>query len=85
MDRGVLFPFMSPVRLRLAELRADRNMSKAGLAKASGVRRATIIELEKGRPTRVALDVLERLAKALEVEPGELLTTAKLPAGRKGK
>ena len=69
--RGVPFPYMSPVIVRIAELRGD--MSQAELARRAGVRRATIAELEAGKSTRVSLEVLERLADALGVEPGELL------------
>jgi DNA-binding Xre family transcriptional regulator len=69
----VLFPDVSPTRVRLQELREKAELSKAALAELSGVRRATIIEIENGTATRVSLKVLDKLASALGVQPGELL------------
>lgn len=62
---------MSPIRFRLADLRGE--MSQSELARRAGVRRATIVEMEGGKASRVSLEVLERIADALGVEPGELL------------
>lgn len=45
---------------------------RATLGRAQ-VRHAAISELESGKRQRVNLDILERLALALGVEPGELL------------
>lgn len=58
--------------MRLKRLRAERKMSQANLAKASGVSREYIARLELGQqdPT---LGTLTKLAKALKVKVGELL------------
>lgn len=58
--------------MRLKRLRAERQMSQAGLAKASGVSREYIARLELGRqdPT---LGTMQKLAKALKVTVGELV------------
>jgi transcriptional regulator with XRE-family HTH domain len=64
---------MSPVRVRLKELRESRGLTQVQLAEQAGVRRAAISEIESGHRQRIELDMLERLADALEVEPGELI------------
>ena len=58
--------------MRLKRLRADREMSQADLAKASGVSREYIARLELGQqdPT---LGTLQKLARALKVKVGELV------------
>lgn len=64
---------MTPVSLRIQELREAKSLSQNQLAKLSGVRQATISEIEAGKTRRVAFDVLERLAVALGVDPGFLV------------
>jgi transcriptional regulator with XRE-family HTH domain len=56
---------------RLKRWRAERQMSQAALAKASGVSREYIARLELGLqdPT---LGTVQKLAKALKVRVGEL-------------
>jgi len=68
---------MSPVRLRLKELRQAAHLTQAQLAKKVGVRQATINDLENDKSRRIELDLLERLAAALGVEPGALLIREK--------
>lgn len=63
---------MSPVRIRLRELREAQGLTQQALAERTGVRQATVSQIESGT-SRVDLDVLERLADALGKEPGELL------------
>jgi transcriptional regulator with XRE-family HTH domain len=57
---------------RLQQLRAEREMSQADLAKASGVSREYIARLELGQqdPT---LGTMRKLAKALKVKVGKLV------------
>ena len=64
---------MTPVILRVKELRLAKGLSQAALAEAAGVRQATLSAIENEQTRRVDLDVLERLAKALEVDPGFLI------------
>lgn len=55
----------------LARVRGERSLTAQELSKGSGVPRSTIIGLEEG--SRKAQQVtIDRLAKALGVEPGEL-------------
>lgn len=64
---------MTSLRLRIRELRESRGLSQDALATAAGVRQATISELERRRGGKVDLDVLERIARVLDVAPGELI------------
>lgn len=68
---------MSPIRLRLAELREERGLSQQALGELAGVRQATISELESGKKQRLDFRILERLAVALRVEPGQLIERTK--------
>jgi transcriptional regulator with XRE-family HTH domain len=58
--------------MRLKRLRAERNMSQAALAKASGVSREYIARLELGQQDST-LGTLQKLAKALKIKVGELV------------
>jgi transcriptional regulator with XRE-family HTH domain len=59
---------------QLRRLREVRGLSRRQLARKSGVRRRTIAAIERGRYTP-ALDELDAIAKAVDVEP-ETLTPA---------
>lgn len=64
---------MTPITLRLEQLRRARGWSQAELARRASVRQATVSHLESGSALNVNLPVLEKLAAALEVDPGYLL------------
>jgi transcriptional regulator with XRE-family HTH domain len=64
---------MTPIAINLATLRHARGLSQAMLGKRARVRQATISGLETGRIRRVDLDILDRLATVLKVEPAELI------------
>ena len=66
---------MSSTRLRIRTLRERAGLTQAQLADRAGVRQATISELESGKDRRL-LEVIDKLARALKVEPGELLERA---------
>ena len=68
---------MTPVVLRIKALRQARGLTQAELADKIGVRRATIADLENGAARQDTLDLIERLCKALAVEPGELIVREK--------
>ncbi len=74
---------MTPLRFRIKELREARGLSQAALAEHVGVRQATINDLENGHSRQDTLALLEKLAHALGVEPGELFE--RRPPGKKGK
>ncbi len=67
------------IAANVRRLRADRGLSAAGLARASGVARATLAELEAGRgnPT---VETLYGLASVLGVTLAELLVETDAPA-----
>jgi transcriptional regulator with XRE-family HTH domain len=60
---------------RLSEIRASRGISQAWLAKLVGVTPGAIQAYERGR-SRLTVDRLEELARALKCEPAELLKPA---------
>lgn len=62
---------MEPDVEKLKELRRRRVMSISDLSNASGVHRNTIHRIEQGKPAYTS--TIRRLAKALEVEPAELI------------
>jgi transcriptional regulator with XRE-family HTH domain len=66
------------IAANVRRLRAARGLSAAGLARASGVARATLAELEAGRgnPT---VDTLYGIASVLGVTLAELLVEAEAP------
>lgn len=63
---------MSPVRLRLRELREAAGLTQAALADRAGLRQATINDLEH-HSQRIEYRILDALCKALRCEPGDLL------------
>jgi transcriptional regulator with XRE-family HTH domain len=67
------------IAANVRRLRAGRGLSAAGLARASGVARATLAELEAGRgnPT---VETLYGLASVLGVTLADLLVEAEAPA-----
>ena len=68
---------MTPIRLRVEELREAAGLSQTELAERANIRRATLIDIEKGRTTGVDFAVLERLANALGVDAAMLVVHTK--------
>ena len=56
---------------RLQELRRRRVMSISDLSEVSGVHRNTIHRIERGKPAYTS--TIRKLARALEVDPAELV------------
>jgi len=75
---------MSPVTLRIHELRQLKGWSQAELAERAGVARATINRLELRSPRQLDTRAVDAIALALDVEPGYLLVWSRptLPAAR---
>ena len=63
---------MTPLKLRLAELRKRRGWSQAELGRRAGVNSSVVSRAERGE-TDLSLSTLEKLAKALGVNPRSLL------------
>ena len=68
---------MSPIYLRVKELREAKGWTQVDLSERSGVRRPTISAIENQQTSGVDFDVLERLADALGVDPALLIARAR--------
>jgi len=64
---------MTPITLRIEELRKARGWSQSELARQSGVPQPTISRIESRQTSAVDFAVLEKLAKALQCDPGYLI------------
>jgi transcriptional regulator with XRE-family HTH domain len=64
---------VTPITVRLRELRERRGLSQQGLAELAGVQQTAISELESGHNQRLDHGILQRLARALDVELTELV------------
>ena len=64
---------MSPLTLRIRELREALGWSQAELGRRASVRQATISAIENEQTKGVDFEVLERLADALGVDPAFLI------------
>jgi len=64
---------MSPIAIRLKDIREAKKLSQGELAALADTRQGTISLLESGKTRRIDLDLLERIAEALDVEPADLL------------
>ena len=77
--------FVTPVRLRLRDLRAAKGFTQEELASIAQVRQATISQLESDGSAGVSFAVLERLANALGVEPADLIERTPKQPRKRGK
>lgn len=64
---------MTPVRLRVRELRTAKGWTQEQLADKSGVNQGTISKIETGKTGGIEFDNLERLANALGVNAAFLV------------
>jgi putative transcriptional regulator len=62
------------VRLRIADLLEEREMTQTELARASGISLVTINAMASSEraPKQIQLESIDKLCEALGVEPGEL-------------
>lgn len=65
------------VRLNLKQWRNFRGLSQSELSERAGVRKASIVAIEKGQAKSVSFDLIERLCRALDVHPSQLWTDEK--------
>ena len=76
VDRGNGLPYlleMTPVGLRVRELREAKGLTQEELAAKAEVRRATLSAIENSQTKGVDFDTLDRIARVLGVEPGFLI------------
>ncbi len=64
---------VTPISVRLRELREVKGWSQAELARRSGVNQAVISRLESSETQSIKFPNLEKLAKALGCDPGYLI------------
>ena len=65
---------MSPIALRIRELRERKDWSQAELARRAGVNSSVVNRAERGE-TDITMSTLEKLAKALGVSPRSLIVS----------
>lgn len=58
---------------KLKTIRKARNMSQAELAEKSGVSRATIANIERGKQVELLVGTVSKLANALDVSISEVI------------
>ena len=63
---------VTPIRLRVREIREAQGLSQAALAERAGIRPATLSAIETGQTKGIDFDTLERLARALNI-PAQVL------------
>ena len=64
---------VTPIMVRIEELRTARNWSQAELARRAAVPQATVSRIEARKTAGISFDTLEKLAKALGCDPGYLI------------
>ena len=64
---------MTPIVVRVKELRTAQGLTQKELAERAKIRQATVSKLESGRAKAIDLEVLEKLARALGCDPGYLI------------
>lgn len=64
---------MTPIVLRVRELREAKGWSQQRLSQKAGIRRATLSAIENNQTTGVDFETLEKLAEALGCDPGYLI------------
>jgi DNA-binding Xre family transcriptional regulator len=66
-----------PIKLRVGEVARQQGLTIKALAARAGIAYNTAHSLATGRATRIDLDTLDRIATALDVEPGSLFVRAR--------
>ena len=64
---------MSPIAIKLRELREQRGWTQQELCERSRVGRITVSRIENGHTKGIDFETLEKLAKALDVHPAVLI------------
>lgn len=64
---------MSPITIRIEELRKARGWSQRELSRQSGVRQATLSAIESGTTTGIDFGTLEQLADTFDIDAALLI------------
>jgi transcriptional regulator with XRE-family HTH domain len=76
---------MSPIQLRVRELRLARDLTQVQLAAMCGMPQSTISRIESGTTSGVDFDTLDKIAGALDVHPSELVAFDRVTFDVEGK
>lgn len=78
---------VTPISLRVRELRQALGLTQAALAERAGLQRVTVSRIERHRVKGIDFSTLERLADALGVDPGFLIVreSGRRPAPPRGR
>jgi DNA-binding Xre family transcriptional regulator len=76
---------MTPVRLRVEELRKAKGWTQKDLSDRAGIRRATVADIEAGRTKGVDFETLERLADAFGLDAALLVSHTRKPLARNAR
>ena len=72
------------IRVRLDEILEDRGRSAYWLSKETDISEVSLYKLRRGKTGGIQFDTLERICKALECAPGDLLVIEdKKPASKR--
>lgn len=63
---------MSPVTLRVRELREEAGLTQAELSAKTGLPIPAISRIENGHTEKIALHTIDRLCRVFDVDPGAL-------------
>ena len=74
---------VTPVRIRLKEVRESRGLTQVELAERSGVGRPAISNIETGKTSAIDFEVLEKLATALGVNAAVLVEHTPEQSGKR--
>jgi putative transcriptional regulator len=73
------------IKIRIDELLKTHERTFYWLAKETGVSHTTLWRLKKEKAQGITFNTLERICKALECQPGDVLTVNRANAGKKSK
>lgn len=65
---------------RLSRILGERRMSVRELQRRTGLAYVTVYNLYSGKSGRVDFDTLDKICRALEIQPGDILEYAAEPA-----
>jgi putative transcriptional regulator len=71
------------IKIRIDELLKTQERTFYWLAKETGVSHTTLWRLKKEKAQGITFNTLERICKALECQPGDVLTVGRARAGKK--
>lgn len=73
------------IEIRVDELLAERERTFYWLAKDTGISHTTLWRLKKDKALGINFDTLEKICRALECQPGDILRLAEVKKKARGK